>query len=148
MRKILILYYSRTGNTERMAKAVAEGAQSNAGINVELSFHIEPEEISSFDAILIGSPTYNHDMPIDFKNLLMELSSKGITLKGKLGATFGSYGWTGEAPGLILEILKNKFEMQVVETPLRAKYIPDAKMLSDCKDLGKRISDNLVNNKT
>jgi hypothetical protein len=42
--------------------------------------------------------------------------------------------------------MKNKFEMQVVEPPLLVKYIPDEKMLSACKDLGKRISENL--NKT
>ena len=46
---------------------------------------------------------------------------------------------------LILEIMKNKFEMQVVEPPLLVKYIPDEKMLSACRDLGKRISENLMN---
>ena len=82
-------------------------------------------------------------MPIDFKNLFEEAAVKGVSLKGKVGATFGSYGWSGEAPGLILEIMKNKFEMQVVESPLLVKYTPDEKMLSSCKDLGKRISENL-----
>jgi flavorubredoxin len=46
-------------------------------------------------------------------------------LKGKIGAAFGSYGWSGEAPRLVLEILKNKFEMEVVEPPLLIKYTPD-----------------------
>ena len=50
--------------------------------------------------------------PIDFKNLFEEAAVKGISLKGKIGAAFGSYGWSGEAPKLILEIMKNKFEMQ------------------------------------
>ena len=143
--EILILYYSRTGNTEKMAKAVAEGAQVNGKIKVELNFHIDPEELSGFDAIVVGTPTYHHEMPIDFKNLFEEAAVKGISLKGKVGATFGSYGWSGEAPRLILEIMKNKFEMQIVEQPLLVKYVPDEKMLSACKDLGKRISENLKN---
>ena len=126
-----------------MARAVAEGAQINGNIRVELNFHIEPEEISRFDALVVGAPTYHHEMPIDFKNLFEEAAVKGVSLKGKVGATFGSYGWSGEAPGLILEIMKNKFEMQVVESPLLVKYTPDEKMLSSCKDLGKRISENL-----
>ena len=63
-------------------------------------------------------------------------------MKGQVGATFGSYGWSGEAPKQILEIMKNKFEMKVVEPPLLAKYSPDEKMLGACKDLGKRISEN------
>ncbi|MGD0202566.1 MAG: flavodoxin domain-containing protein [Candidatus Bathyarchaeia archaeon] len=145
MKEILVLYYSRTGNTEKMARAVAEGAQINDKIRVELNFHIEPEELSSFDALVVGAPTYHHEMPIDFKKLFEEVAVKGVSLKGKVGATFGSYGWSGEAPRLILEIMKNKFEMQVVEPPLLVKYIPDEKMLSACKDLGKRISENLMN---
>ena len=144
MKQILVLYYSRTGNTERMAKAVAEGAQINDDIKVELTFHVEPEELSAFDAILVGAPTYHHEMPLDFKNLFEEAAVKGLSLKGKVGAAFGSYGWSGEAPKLILEILKYKFEMQVVEPPLLAKYLPDQKMLSDCRELGKRISENLM----
>jgi flavorubredoxin len=144
MKQILILYYSRTGNTERMAKAVAEGAQINGNVKVELSFHVEPEELSAFDAILVGAPTYYHEMPLDFKNLFEEVAVKGLSLKGKVGAAFGSYGWSGEAPRLILEIMKNKFEMQVVEPPLLVKYLPDQKMLSDCRELGKRISENLM----
>jgi len=143
--KVLVLYYSRTGNTEKMAKAVAEGAQINGEIKVELNFHIDPEELSGFDAIVVGTPTYHHEMPIDFKNLFEEAAVKGISLKSKVGATFGSYGWSGEAPRLILEIMKNKFEMQIVEQPLLVKYVPDEKMLSACKDLGKRISENLKN---
>ncbi len=145
MKKILVLYYSRTGNTEKMAKAVAEGAQINDNIEVELNFHVEPEELSTFDAIIVGAPTYYHELPVDFKRLFEEVAAKGISLKGKIGATFGSYGWSGEAPKNILEIMKNKFEMLVVEPPLLVNYVPDQKMLSACRDLGKRISESLMN---
>jgi flavorubredoxin len=145
MKKILVLYYSRTGNTEKMAKAVAEGTQINDNIEVELNFHVEPKELSTFDAIIVGAPTYYHEMPVDFKRLFEEVAAQGISLKGKIGATFGSYGWSGEAPKNILEIMKNKFEMFVVEPPLLVNYVPDQKMLSACRDLGKRISESLMN---
>jgi flavodoxin I len=145
MTEILVLYYSRTGNTEKMAKAVAEGTQINDNIRVELNFHVEPEELSTFDAIIVGAPTYYHEMPVDFKRLFEEVAAQGISLKGKIGATFGSYGWSGEAPKNILEIMKNKFEMLVVEPPLLVNYVPDQKMLSACRDLGKRISESLMN---
>ena len=128
-----------------MAKAVAEGAQINDNIEVELNFHVEPEELSTFDAIIVGAPTYYHELPVDFKRLFEEVAAKGISLKGKIGATFGSYGWSGEAPKNILEIMKNKFEMFVVEPPLLVNYVPDQKMLSACRDLGKRISESLMN---
>lgn len=145
MKKVLILYYSQTGNTEKMANAIAEGAQSSGNVEVELNYHVETESLSTYDAILIGTPTYHHDMPIDFKKLFEEAAVQGLSLKGKIGAAFGSYGWSGEAPRLILEIMKNKFEMRVVEPPLLAKYTPDQNTLTACKDLGKRISESLMN---
>ncbi len=144
MKQILVLFYSRTGNTEKMAKAVAEGAKIKDDINVELNYHVEPEDLSTFDAILVGTPTYHHEMAVEFKNLFEEAAVKGVSLKGKVGAAFGSYGWSGEAPKLILEIMKNKFEMQVNEPPLLARYLPDPKGLSDCREFGKRIAENLM----
>jgi flavodoxin I len=145
MKKILVLYYSRTGNTEKMANAVAEGAKSNSDVEVELAYHVDTESLGSYDAILVGSPTYHHDVPIDFKNLFEDAAIKGLSLKGKVGAVFGSYGWSGEAPKLIMEIMKYKFEMQMVEAPLLAKYVPDQNMLNACKALGAKVSESLMN---
>jgi flavorubredoxin len=144
MSKILVLYYSRSGNTEKMAKAVAEGAKSTGNSDVELNYYVNAEDLSRFDVILLGAPTYHHDTPIDMKKLFEEAAEKGISLKGKVGAAFGSYGWSGEAPKLLLEIMKNRFEMQVTEPPLLAKYVPDEKMLGMCRDLGKRVSETLM----
>ncbi len=145
MNKVLVLYYSRTGNTEKMANAVAEGVKSGGNAEVELSFHVQADDLSVYDAIVVGAPTYHHDMPVDFKNLFEEAAVQGISLKGKIGAVFGSYGWSGEAPKMILEIMKYKFEMQVIEPPLLAKYTPDQAVLAACRDLGKRVSETLMN---
>jgi flavodoxin I len=142
--KILVLYYSRTGNTEKMAEAVVEGAKSVGNVEVELSYHVDAEDLSMFDAILVGTPTYNHAIPIDMERLFEDAAAKGISLQDKVGGAFGSYGWSGEAPNFLLEIMKNKFEMRVVEQPLLAKYVPDEKMLGMCRDFGKRVSETLM----
>ena len=144
MSKILVLYYSRTGNTEKMARAVAEGAKNAGNVEVEVNYYVEAEELGKFDAILVGAPTYHHDMPMDMKNLFEEAAVKGISLKGKVGAAFGSYGWSGEAPKFVLEIMKNKFEMLVLEPPLLVRYEPDQNMLGMCRDFGKRVSESLI----
>jgi len=144
MPKILILYYSRTGNTEKMAKAVAEGARTVQGIEVELTYHATPEQLKEFDAIIVGTPTYHHDTTLDIKILFEETAIKNVNLKGKVGAAFGSYGWSGEAPRLVLEILKNKFEMKVTEPPLLIRYTPDVADLEKCREFGKRIAEKLV----
>ena len=142
MSKVLVIYYSRSGNTEKMAKAVVEGAKTIQNVAVDLNYHIDAEDLASYDAILVGAPTFNAQMPIDFKNLFEEVSIKHINLKNKIGSAFGSYGWSGEAPQAVSEILK-KFEMQVIEPPIRAKYKPDQQALDACMDLGKRVAKQL-----
>jgi flavodoxin I len=146
MKKVLILYYSRSGNTEKMAKAVAEGVQNISDTAAELTYHIDDAtELSNYDAVLVGAPTYRKEIPIDFKNLFEEATAKNINLKGKIGAAFGSYGWSGEAPQQVLDILKTKFEMQTPEPPLLAKYIPDQAALDASKNFGKKIAETLKN---
>jgi flavodoxin I len=142
--KILIVYYSQTGNTEKMARAIEEGAKSVVGIDTELKYFVRPEELEAADAIILGMPTYYHDIGIDMKNLLEGVSKQEINLKGKVGAAFGSYGWSGEAPNMLLEIMKNRFGMDVVEPALRIKYNPDKKGLEECRKLGKTVAEKIL----
>ncbi len=144
MPQILILYYSRTGNTEKMAKAISEGIKVLPGFEVELTYRANPESLKDYDAIVVGVPTYHHDMTMDIKQLFEEAAVKNINLKGKLGAAFGSYGWSGEAPKLVLEIMKNRFGMDVIEPPLLIRYTPDQAGLEKCREFGRKISERLV----
>jgi len=146
MLKLLIIYYSQTGNTEKMAKAVEEGAKSVVGIDVEMKYYVRPQELKEADAIIFGIPTYYHDMSIDMKNLLEGVSKEEINLTGKVGAAFGSYGWSEEAPNMLVEIMKNQFGMDVVEPALRIKYNPDEKGLEECRKLGKAVAEKIVKN--
>ena len=127
-----------------MTRAVEEGAKSVVGINVEVKFFAKPEELAEADAIIFGMPTYYHDMSMDMKNLLEGASKEEIDLTGKVGAAFGSYGWSGEAPNMLLEIMKNKFGMDVIEPPLRIKYNPDEEGVEACRKLGKTVAEKIV----
>lgn len=127
-----------------MATAVAEGVRSTGKSKVELSYHVEAEDLGRFDAIILGAPTYNHAIPIEIEKLLESAAEWGVSLKGKIGAAFGSYGWSGEAPKLLLEIMKNKFEMNIIAPPLLAKYTPDNFMIHKCRNLGQIVSETLV----
>jgi len=111
---------------------------------VELKYFAKPEELAEADGIIFGTPTYHHDISIDMTKLLEELAIKRIDLKGKIGATFGSYGWSGEAPRMLLEVMKNKFEMKTVESPLLIKYTSDEKGLEECRKLGKTVAERIV----
>jgi flavodoxin I len=142
--KVLIVYYSQTGNTEKMARAVEEGVKSVVGVNVEMKYFARPEELAEADAIILGVPTYYHEIGIDMRNLLEGVSKEEIDLSGKVGAAFGSYGWSGEAPNMLIEIMKNKFGMDVVEPALRIKYNPDEAGLEECRKLGKTVAEKIV----
>jgi flavorubredoxin len=127
-----------------MAEAVAEGAKIVQGVEVELDYYASPETLGAFDAIIVGTPTYHHDINMEMKMLFEEAAVKNVTLKGKIGASFGSYGWSGEGPKMVCEIMKNKFEMLVTEPPLLIKYAPDQKQLENCKEFGKKIAERLM----
>ena len=66
---------------------------------------------------------------------------ENVILRGKVGAVFGSYGWSGEASRLVLEIMKNIFGMHVIEPPLLIKYAPDQTGLEKCREFGRKISE-------
>ena len=144
MTRILIFYYSRTGSAEKMAKAVAEGVQSSGNAEFELNYYVNVDDLAGYDAILVGAPTFNKDMPMDTRKLFEQAEAKGIDLKGKIGGAFGSYGWSGEATKLVIDIMTNKFGMRVVEPPLMAKNAPDSNMLESCRAFGKRVSETLT----
>jgi len=144
MSKLLIVYDSQTGNTEKMAEAVAEGAKSVAGVEVIVKYYVTPEELAHADAVILGSPTYYHDMTLPIKQVLEETAKANAQLQGKIGAAFGSYGWSGEATELILEILKNKFGMETIGPGLDVLYTPNEAKLEECRKLGRLVAEEIA----
>lgn len=144
MPKVLILYDSQTGNTEKMAEEVAEGARSIANVEVIVKYYARPEELTEASAIIFGSPTYYHDMTLPIKQMLEEAARVNVQLQDKIGAAFGSYGWSGEASGFILEILKNRFGMKTIEPALTAIYMPNQAKLEECRKLGRAVAEKIV----
>lgn len=143
MAKLVIIYGTGFGNTGIMAKAIEEGARS-AGIEVVIKKIDEatPADVEKADAIAIGSPTYKGaGMPTVIK--YVESLSK-LPLKGKVGAAFGSYGWSGEAAGVISRMLKN-YGMDVIEPDLRIKRMPEGEGVEVCRELGKLIAKRIKN---
>jgi len=144
MSKLLILYDSQTGNTEKMAEAVADGARSVATVEVTVKYYARPEELAEASALIFGSPTYYHDITLPIKQMLEEAAKANIHLEGKIGAAFGSYGWSGEAPELILEILKNRFGMKTIEPALTVIYTPSLAKLEECRKLGRAVAEKIA----
>ena len=146
MPKIAIVYYSRTGNTEKMAQTILEGTQQVPEVEGKLLIDFEATlaSLEDFDAIIVGTPTYYHDMPRGIKLFFENLATQTTDLTQKIGASFGSFGWSGEAPRLVLEIMEHKFAMNVIKPPLLIKYRPDNTALTKCREFGKKIAGQLM----
>jgi flavorubredoxin len=65
-------------------------------------------------------------------------------LKGKVGAAFGSYGWSGEAANEISKLLED-YEMDVIKPNMRIKRQPSSEGIEECKQLGKQIAEEIKN---
>lgn len=146
-KSLLIFYISAYGATEDMAKAIFEGASKVKRARVSL-FDLEGGEIQPFvnlieeaDGIVIGSPTINGDAVRLVWEMLSSLVS--VDLRGKLGAAFGSYGWSGEAVGMIEDRMRG-LKLRVPEGGLRFKLHPNEKELKECRGFGKRLAKHLT----
>ena len=91
MSKVLVAYYSRSGNTEKMAKLIA-GHLKNHGVEVDLKKvqNTKPEDLQKADGIIIGSPTYYGSMAAEVKKLFDDSVKLHGRLDGKVGAAFST----------------------------------------------------------
>ena len=92
MSRMLVGYYSRSGHTQSMAEAIAEGAQGVAGVDVEVKpiDAIGVNDLLDYDAIVLGSPTYYGSMASEVKKLLDDSVAIHGQLAGKVGGAFAS----------------------------------------------------------
>ncbi len=91
MPKILIMYYSRTGNTKKMAQAIAGGVSKEcASVEVKDVEDVKADDLLNYDGIIIGSPTYYGTMAFQIKKLLDDSVKFHSKLSGKVGGAFAS----------------------------------------------------------
>jgi len=92
MAKMLIAYYSRSGHTQHMAEAVAEGAKEVEGVAVEVKAvaDVAAKDLLAYDAIVLGSPTYYGLPAAEVKKLLDDSVGLHGQLAGKVGGAFSS----------------------------------------------------------
>lgn len=138
MPRLAIVYLSTQGSTKMMAEAIAEGAEEkHIDVNVKSFYDWDPADVAQYDAICIGSSTFYYTMLEPIARFLDRLIEIGI--EGKIGAAFGSYGWSGEAPVQIAEKLRQA-GVEVMDPVLRIQYVPTEKDLAECIRLGKDLA--------
>ena len=140
MAKALIVYASRTGATQKIADLIAEGIRisgSEASV-VNVTGVKKVEDLEGYDAYLFGSATYHGEMMQAMKTMLFLAEKAG--LEGKVGGSFGAFGWSGEAPGRIFDTMKHILKMEMVAGPLRLKSASLGGGIQMAQDYGRDIN--------
>jgi flavorubredoxin len=143
MPKVLVVYATRVNRTRKIAESVAEGIRS-AGVDVTVTNVREIKkatDLEGFDGLVLGSATYHGEMMQPMKTMLF-LAEKA-DLAGKVGGSFGAYGWSGEAPGRIYDTMKNIFDMDMVGGPLRLKAPVSGDKIKLAENYGRELGDKL-----
>jgi len=91
MAKAIVVYYSRSGNTKEMAQIIAD-SMNESGLATECKSvdKVKAEDLLSYDAIVVGSPTYYGHMAGPIKTLFDDLVANHGKLDGKVGGAFSS----------------------------------------------------------
>ena len=138
MSKVAVIYWSGTGNTEAMAKAVEEGAKS-AGADVDLLACADVTGVDGYDAIALGCPAMGAEELEDGEFLPM-LEGIEPSLPGKRVVLFGSYDWG------IGEWLTN-WEARcagkgitLAAESVKCNNTPDNESLAACRALGTAVA--------
>ena len=144
-RKAVVVYDTMWHSTEAMAEAIAH-ALSLEGVYAK-PFHLRScdrseimTEILDAGAVIVGSPTLNNGLFPTVSDFLTYM--KGLKPQNKIGAAFGSYGWSGEAVKMIFDELE-KMKFKVIDPGLKIHYVPDAEGFEACRELAGKIAAEL-----
>ncbi len=143
MAKVLIVYASRTGETQKIGELIGEGLRiSGVEADVRKTNDIASEkELEAYDGLVLGSATYHGDMMQAMKTFLF-LAEKA-DLSGKAGGAFGAFGWSGEAPDRIFETMEHILKMEMASGPLRLKSSSLGGGIQMAQEYGKELAKKL-----
>lgn len=139
--KAVVVYDTMWGSTQIMAEEIANGIAAQ-GVEVEVLKLTETDrswvikEILDARAVVVGTPTLNNTVFPTVADMVYYM--KGLRPKGRIGATFGSYGWSGGA----VKAVREQMQLSGMELPfedLQVQYIPHADGRKRCYDLGVEI---------
>jgi multimeric flavodoxin WrbA len=144
MAKILVIYHSQGGATEKMAKAVAEGAKQVSGAKVTVKKALEAgvEDLLACDAIAVGSPDYFSYMAggvKDFFDRVFHPSQGKVT--GKPCATFGSAGGPPSVVLACLDKICSSMKFKKAADSVGASGGIADEVLAECRQMGRKLAE-------
>ena len=151
MPKILIIYYSRTGNTEKMARFVEQGVKkTSVDVDTKNAKEVNIDELLDVEGIILGSPTYFGVMTSEMKKLVDESIKHFGKLSGKVGGAFATSGGIGGGnETTIISIIEALLiHGMIVQGSTKGGHYgpvsigsPDKRVEEECIALGERVGE-------
>ncbi|MCU0539789.1 MAG: flavodoxin domain-containing protein [Desulfobacterales bacterium] len=143
MKKVLVAYVSRTGNTEKMAEFIAEGVRfaGHAADLRKVPDLKDEKALAGYDGYILGCPTYHKDITAGMKTFLF--IAEKANLVGKMGGAFGSSTHSGESAQMVYDTMQHVFKMDMVTLGalnLREQILQSADGQRACQDYGKAVA--------
>jgi len=142
MAKLLIVYYSQSGNTEAMAKAVYEGAlSSGATVSLKKAAKATSNDLLDCDAVILGTPNYFSYMAGAMKDFFdRSLHAVRGKVDNKPYAAFSSAGGGGKRALDSIDSVCNSFNLKKAFEGVVATGKPSSEVLEKCKELGGKLA--------
>ncbi len=149
MAKVLIAYYSRSGNTESMATAIARAVtEERLDVVCKKVEDVGLDELLAVDGLIVGSPTYYGTMAAEIKRFLDDSVKHHGKLDGKVGAAFASAAASGQETTVLSILEALLIHGMIIQGDPQGDHYgpvainqPDDRTISQCNRRGRRIAD-------
>jgi len=141
MKKISVIYWSGTGNTQKMAIAIAEGAKAEgAEVSLLSVDKATKADVLNSDAVALGCPSMGAEVLEEEEMEPFVTAIEKEKLEGKPLALFGSFDWGGGEWMCDWEDRMKKTGVNLIEEGLKIQNTPDEAGLALCRELGKKLA--------
>ena len=139
MAKVLVVYVTTTGNTEKMANIIADAAKgAGADVTLKTVGETKVDELAGYDVVAFGSPAMGAEVleEAEMEPFFSEAEGK---ISGKKVAVFGSYDW-GDGEWLRTWEDRCKAAGAEVVATVKAHLEPDDDAVAECKAFGAKLA--------
>lgn len=146
MVQVLVLYYGRTGNTEALATAIADGSRQvkDVLVTVKRIDYATVQDFISCDAVAFGSPNYFGYMAGIMKDFFDKAWSVRNNVMGKAAVAFTSGGGNSKSALISIENMISSFKLEKVAEGIVGVGKPNEQDLKRCKDLGRKLAEAAI----
>lgn len=145
--RVIIAYNTMYGATKKMAEYIGFGLE-DAGVDYRI-YNASSTDLNDLltqiflaKGVIFGASTINNGPLVSLYPVIKEM--QGLRYTNKLGATFGSYGWSGESPKVLKELLEDA-KVEIIQESIKVKYAPNDEELKECIEFGKSFGEKLLN---